>query len=579
MYECVLNRFPIKHSNMRSFIIVGLLWLYLISVVFFLVRCEKNEQNENPQADLILKNGTFFTVNAHQPQVQAVAIRGDRILAVGHDAEMERFVDDSTRVIDLNGLFGCPGFNDSQIQLLNGGIRSHEIDLRGVTSLREIQVRILRRLRLSPSSSWIVGNGWDQHLLPEGKWPTKRFLDVISPDVPICLRRVCGHAALVNSKALEIAGITSRIPDPSGGEIVRDPITGNPTGILKGKAMDVVSQYIQSPSVEQIESFIESSLQEIKQYGITSIQDNSDLVLLDILQKIQDQDRLTCRVAMRAPLQMDLEQVQNIQQDNDNTWLYTSMLYGIMDGSIGSQTAAFFNSYLHSTDRGILQMRQEEFNRLMIYADQNGFQVSIHAAGIQANKMVLDAFALAQRINGMWNSRHRIESVQVLAEEDITRFHELGILASVQPSHLIDDIHWIESLIGTERSRYGYAWGSLKENGTVLAFGSGWPAGSLNPMLGLYAAVARQDTSGYPVGGWHPMERLTIKEAIEAYTLGSAYAEFMDHEKGSLEPGKLADIVILDHNLLDSIPEEILKTHVIYTILGGELVYEHENAE
>ncbi|MBN2030199.1 amidohydrolase [bacterium] len=564
---------------MRSSIIIGLLLLYLIAVGFYLVRCQRNDPKENPQADLILKNGTFFTVNTRQPRVQAVAIRGDRILAVGRDAEMDPYIGEESQVIDLNGLFGCPGFNDSHIQLLNGGMGSHEIDLRGVTSLREIQVRILNMLHQSPSSSWIVGNGWDHHLLPEGEWPTKRFLDVISPDVPIYLRRVCGHAALVNSKALEIAGITSRTPNPSGGEIVKDPITGNPTGILKGEAMDVVSQYIPLLPVEQIESAIELSLQQIKKYGITSIQDNSDLALLEILRKLQDQGRLTCRVAMCAPLQMDLEKIQKIQQDNNHAWLYASMLYGIMDGSIGSQTAALFDPYLHSTERGLLQMRQEELNRLMIYADQDGFQVSIHAAGIQGNRMVLDAYALAQRINGIRDSRHRIEAVQVLTEEDVARFHQLGIIASVQPSHLMDDIHWIEDLIGQERSRYGYAWGSLKKSGTILAFGSDWPVAPLNPMLGLYAAVARQDTSGYPVGGWHPQERLTIKEAIEAYTLGSAYAEFMDHEKGSLEPGKLADIVILDRDLLEITPEDILKTQVMYTLLGGELIYQHENSE
>ncbi len=564
---------------MRFFIIVFFLLLFFIQISLYLIRCQKDEPKANPKADLILKNGAFFTVNEHQPQIEAVAVCGDRILAVGRDTEMDRFIGDSSVVINLKGLFGCPGFNDSYMQLLDGGIRSDEIDLSGVTSLREIQVRILRRLRQSPSSSWIVGNGWDQHLLPEGEWPTKRFLDVISPDVPIYLRRVCGHAALVNSKALEIAGIISRTPDPFGGEIAKDPITGNPTGILKGTAMAVVSQYIQSPSIEQIESAVESSLLEIKQYGITSIQDNSDLILSEILWELQDQGRLTCRVAMSVPLQMDLERIQNIRQDHDNVWLHISMFYGIMDGSIGSQTAALFDPYLHSTERGLLQMTQEELNRLMIYADQNKFQVGLHAAGIRGNQMVLDAFALAQQINGIRDSRHRIEAVEVLKEEDISRFRELGIIASVHPSHLTNDIQWIDSLIGPERSRYGYAWGSLKNNGTILAFGSDWSAAPLNPMLGLYAAVARKDTSGYPIGGWHPQERLTIEEAIEAYTLGSAYAEFMDHEKGSLEPGKLADIVILDRNLLEIEPEEILQTNVIYTILGGELIYQCEDTE
>lgn len=571
--------FLFSMKSVRFIKITALLSILFAFFGLYWIQCQKGDPIEDRQADLVLKNGIFFTVSPNQPLVQAVAISGDRILAVGDDAGMDRFIGDSTRVVDLDGLFGCPGFNDSHVQLLNGGIWSREIDLRGMTTLREIQVKILRFWRQFPSSSWIVGYGWDQNVLPEGKWPTKRFLDVISPDVPIYLRRVCGHAALVNSKALRIAGITSQTPNPPGGEIVKDPVTGNPTGILREKAMDVVSQYVPFSSVEEIESAVEYGLEEFKKFGITSIQDHGGFDLLEILKQFRDRGELTCRISIGAPLQIDLELFKQLQQDNNDDMFNVSMIYGLIDGSIGSQTAALLNPYLQNPmGKGILQMRQEDLNRFVIDADHSGFQVGIHAAGTQGNRMVLNAYALAQRINRNRGNRHRIEYAQILTEEDIARFGQLGVVVSVQPSHLLDDIHWIDNVLGQERSRYGYAWGSLKKEGTVLAFGTDWPVAPLNPMLGIYAAIARKDTSGYSVEGWHPEERLTIKEAIDAYTWGSAYAEYKDHEKGSLEPGKLADIVILDRNILEIAPDDILNTKVVYTILGGDFIYEKEDS-
>ncbi|MCJ7811839.1 amidohydrolase, partial [bacterium] len=516
-----------------------------LSVVclFLIVFCTVCHQ-EDPQADLVLKNGLFFTVNKDQPRAQAIAILGDRILAVGNDAEMDRFISEKSRVIDLKGLFGCPGFNDADIQFLNGGLRTNEVDLKGMNTLRDIQIQILRALNRSPSGSWIVGNGWDQNVLPEKQWPTKRFLDVIVPDVPVYLRRVCGHAVLVNSKALRIADITSRTPNPPGGEIVKNPITGDPTGILKEEAMHVVSQYIPSPSLEMIESAIEYGLKEARKFGITSIQDHSSIDLLEVYHKFLEQGRLTCRISEWIPIQMNLKEYETLRNTYHTNRLRVSMLNEFIDGNVGSQTAAFFQPYFDNpTTRGILQMTQEELNRLIIHADQNQFQVGIHAVGTQGNRMILDAYALAQKLNGIRDSRHRIEYAQILTEEDIIRFHELGVIASVQPSHCIDDIYWIENQIGQERAQYAYPWKSLKKQGTILAFGTDWPTAPLNPMVGLYAAVTRRDTTGYPSEGWYPQERLTVEEAIEAYTLGSAYAEFMDKEKGSLEPGKLADIV------------------------------------
>jgi len=550
--------------------------LLIVSFVFvfvFLMGCQQGSQ----KADLILKNGVFFTGNALQPKVQAVAIRGDRIVAVGKNEEADRFLGEMTRVIDLGGLFGCPGFNDAHLHFLSGGKSMQEVDLTGASSVREIQRRVLKKLSKLPPGSWVTGRGWDQTLLPGKEWPTRRILDVIAPDVPVCLSRVCGHAALVNSKALRIAGITADTPNPPAGEIMRDPVTGQPTGILKEEAMTLVFQYIPPLSEEAVEMAVERALFEAKRFGVTSVQDNTSARMLEVYQKLLDEGRLTCRISEWPPLREDLKEYKRLRQKYKGTMIRFGLLKGFADGSMGSRTAAFAEPYLDDpTTRGIPQMTQEELNRLVLGADKEGFQVGVHAIGDEGNRMVLDAYALARQVNGGRDSRHRIEHAQVLKEADLSRFDELGVVASMQPTHCISDMRWAEERIGTQRCRYAYAWRSLKDRGAVLAFGTDWPVEPLNPMLGLYAAVTRRDTLGYPSGGWFPRERVTIEEAIEAYTLGSAYAEFMDEEKGSLEPDKLADIVILDRNLLEGSPEEILKTKVIYNILGGKIVYQRE---
>jgi len=558
---------------LKEHIVMQLLTVFLFLTAIFPSGC----QQKKPKADLVLKNGNFFTVNKLRPKVEAIAIRGNRILATGKDEEIDRFIGENTRIIDLNGMFGCPGFNDAHLHFLSGGMSKMEVDLTGVKSIREIQKRVIKKLRSLPPGSWLTGRGWDQSLFPDKKWPTKKILDSIAPDVPIFLRRACGHVALVNTKALHIAGINAGTPNPPAGEIVKDPVTGKPTGILKEEAMNLVSQYIPPPSKETIEKAVEIALEEARKFGVTSVQDNTSADMLDVYQKLLNKGKLTCRVSEWPPLQEDLKRYKKLKQKYNGNMIHFGLLKGFSDGSMGSRTAAFFQPYFDDpTTRGIFQMTQDELNNLVLCADKEGFQIGIHAIGDAANRMVLDAYSLARKINGVRDSRHRIEHAQVLTKEDIPRFKELGVIASMQPTHCIEDLRWAETRIGLERCRYAYAWKSLKKQGAVLAFGTDWPVVSLNPMEGLYAAVTRRDTSGYPRKGWFPQERLTIQEAIEAYTLGSAYAEFREKEKGSLVPGKLADIVILDHNLLEIPSEEILKTRVLYTIMNGKIVYERK---
>ena len=547
---------------------------FFISIFFLLLAgC----QQKGPSADLVLQNGNFFTVCERVPNVQAVAIKGDRILAVGSNDEIARYIQEKTRVINLEGKFGCPGFNDAHVHFVRGGMRMGDVDLKGVDSIREIQRKVLQSVRTLPPGSWLTGGGWDQSCLPDGKWPTSQILDVVAPDVPIFLRRVCGHAALVNRKAILIAGITADTPNPPGGEIVKNPETGQPTGILKEGAMALVSQYIPSPSEETLTDAVMKALAEAGKYGITSIQDKSGAGMLEVYKDLLDRGKLTCRISLSSSLKESSEESKRLQKRYRGVMLRFGGLDGILDGSIGAETAAFANPYLDDPiNRGMLQWTQDELNGLVLLADKEGFQIQSHAVGDEANRMALDAYALTKKFNIGEKRRHRIEHAQVLSVGDIPRFQALGIVASMQPAHLMDDLRWLERKIGLQRCRYAYALKSLKDRGTVLAFGSDWPAAPLNPMLGIYAAVTRKDTTGYPPRGWFPQERIPVEEALAAYTLGSAYAEFMETEKGSLEPGKLADIVIVDRNLLKIPSQEILRAEVVYTILGGTIVYQRE---
>jgi predicted amidohydrolase YtcJ len=530
-------------------------------------------RNNIRKADLVLNNGKIYTANPDQPTAHAIAIKGNQIIAVNNNGKIDRFIGPKTRVIDVEGMFVCPGFNDAHFHLFSGYKSIYDINLTNVQSVRDIQRQILKGVRKLPPGTWLVGRGWDQNLLPGGKWPSRRNLDVIAPHVPIFLLRICGHVAVVNSKALQIAGITSETPDPPGGEIDRD-IKGKPTGILKGEAKNLVSQYIPPPSEDQIIKYVGETLEKIKKYGITTIQDHSNADVYRIYQQYLDKRKLTCRISVWFPLQENLKEYKKVRDKNKDSYLRFGMLKGFIDGSMGSRTANFFNPYSDAPDTyGIPRMTQNQLNYLVLLADREGFQTGIHAIGDKANRMALDAYELTQKLNGIRERRHRIEHAQVLSRNDLSRLGELGVVASMQPLHCIEDMQWAESRIGQHRCRYAYAWKSLLTNGAALAFGSDWPVVSMNPLLGIYAAITRRDTLGYPVTGWFPQERLSLEEAIDAYTFGSAYAESMENEKGSLEPGKLADIVVLNKNLFEISPKQILKTKVIYTILGGQIIY------
>lgn len=560
---------------------IKIILLSIILVLFSFNNCQK----KCIEADIILSNGIIFTVNQLQPQVSHLAILGDRILAVGDSASIFAFKGLRTQVINLKGHFVCPGFNDAHLHIRSGIKSMIESDLSSFKTMRELQ-RFIRRIANKmvdeEPNTWLIGRGWDQNKFFEGKWPTKRYLDVVTPYPfpPMLLKRVCGHAVWVNSKALSIAGIDKETPDPPGGEIMRDARTGEPTGILKDEAIQLVTQYIPQKENQDFEFLLDQFFNDMLACGITSVQDQSEPHLLEFLYQKYKENRLNCRVSEWLPLQNNIENCIRLNKQYNNNWTHVGLLKGFMDGSLGARSAYLKSPYADAPQTsGLMQHPIEMIQPLVIQADKQGFQVGIHAIGDMANKLVLDFYETAQKMNGNNNLRHRIEHAQILDPKDIPRFGSLGIVASMQPYHCVEDMPWVEKRIGRSRSRYAYAWHSLKQNGTVLAFGSDWPVVPYNPFLGIYAAVTRSDTTGYPTGGWIHEERLTVEDAIEAYTLGSAYAEHMEKEKGSLESGKLADIIVLNKNLLEVESHEILKTKVLTTIVGGKIVYQRNQSQ
>ena len=528
-----------------------------------------------PVADLVLKNGDFYTANRRQPRVQALAICGDRILAVGSNEEISLYEDESTRIVTLQGRFGCPGFNDAQVQLFRGGLSISELDLTGVRSTRDLQRRIYRTQRGLPPNDWLIGWGWDQNFLPGGQWPTRQMLDRVVRDIPIFLLRKCGQAALVNTRALTIANIHNETPAPFGGEIVKGRGTGNRTGILKGAAMDLIIPYIPPTSRDAKVQALETALDTLKRLGITSIQTVVFPEELNLIREVVETLEPACRITAWLPVDVDWEEAKRLRKTFSHPYIRLCGFGMRLDGSLGAASALFKEPYFDPTsNRGLSYWSSEELRQLIVDAHRQGFSINVQAVGSEANRMALDSFTIAQRFASDQPCRHRISYARALYPEDVSRVGSLGLVAVVQPSQIVDELEWVESILGTGRSRFVHAYRSLKNHGATLAFSTDWPVTQLNPMVGLYAAVSRQDISGLPVEGFHPRERISMEEALEAYTWGSAYAEGEDSQKGSLEPGKMADIVILNADPIVASVRDVREIKVVLTVLGGKIIYQ-----
>jgi predicted amidohydrolase YtcJ len=507
-------------------------------------------------------------------RAQAIAVVAGKIIAVGSNADIQKLKGPKTEVVDLGGHFAMPGFNDAHVHLGSGGFEKLNVNLVGATSLAEMKDRITARVKKAAPGEWIVGRGWDHTLWAVQQTPTRADIDAVTGDHPAIFNRVDGHIAIANSAALKAAGITGTTADPHGGKIDRDE-KGEPTGILRETAMGLVDAKIPVPSAAQRRRAAELALQDAAQHGITSAQDNSDWEDFLTYEQLEKEGKLTLRIAEWLPFDAPVEKLiaARAHHSADDPMLHTTMLKGFMDGSLGSRTAAMLAPYDDDPkNAGIPRYEQDALNKLAVERAKAGFQIGFHAIGDRGARMALEAFALSEQQTGKRDFRFRIEHAQVVAPEDYKKFKDLGVIASMQPNHLLTDMNWAVSHIGTERAQYSYAWKKFLDDGVVLAFGTDYPVEPITPFRGIYCAVTRKNEAG--TKEYFAEQKISIQQAIAAYTTGAAYAEFAEKSKGLLNPGMLADFVVLDRDIIRVAPEEILKTKVLRTVVGGKTVYQ-----
>jgi len=539
--------------------------------------------SQREKADLVIINGKVLTIDKDHASAQAIAIKGEYIIAVGTTPEISAMIEKgSTKVIDAGGRLVIPGFNDAHVHF--GPLDPDFIELRYTTDPSVITQKVKEQVAKSGPGVLIRGGHWEHEMFTDKKWPSKALIDNVSPENPVILSRADGHSVLVNSFVLRSSGITKITPDPFGGEIQKDPQTGEPTGILKENALGM----IKTGEVKKVRTAEEENarvwqgyllaLKEARELGVTSVQVPGDADF-EAYEKLQKDGNLTSRIDIGKSLTADTVLLKNYLETEkkfpkEGNWIRFGYLKSFIDGTIGSGTALMFEPFTDNpATSGMSMMPYEEFENMVVTADKLGFQIGVHAIGDKGNNWTLNAFEKAQKVNGKRDSRHRDEHAQTLRSSDIPRFAALGVIASMQPTHCISDKKFCEKRIGTERAKGAYAWKSLADAGSMLAFGTDYQVEPLNPMEGLYAAVSRKDRLGESGDGWHPEQKISMEDAIKYYTLGSAYAQFMENRKGEIKKGYLADIVIVDKDLL-TIPEnEIMKAKVDYTITGGKVVY------
>jgi predicted amidohydrolase YtcJ len=518
-----------------------------------------------------------------KPRAQAMAVSEGRVVAVGSDADISRLKGKGTQVEDLGGRFVMPGFNDAHTHLASAGFGKMNVDLTGTRSLQEMQARIAERVKTAQPGEWILGRGWDHTLWSVQKLPTRQDLDSVTGGHPAFFGRVDGHIAVVNSAALGAAEITRNTPDPPGGKIDRDA-AGEPTGILReDPAMALVTSKEPQPTPAQHLRAMQIALQDAAQWGITSAQDNSGWDDFLVAEELENGGKLTLRLSEWLPFpdSVDVLEKHRAYHSQSDPMLHTAMLKGFMDGSLGSRTAALLAPYSDDPQNsGIPRLEQSKLNAMIDERAAAGFQVGFHAIGDRGVEMALQAFAEADRYLQerqpqavrSQDHRWRVEHAQVLEAGQFARFRDLGVIASMQPNHLLTDMNWALARLGPQRARYSYAWKSFLQNRVWLAFGTDYPVEPIAPFRGLYAAVTRKNEAG--TAEYFPQEKLTIDQAIAAYTSGSAYAQFAERDKGMLEPGMWADFVVLDRDIARVPAPEILHARVLRTVVAGKTVFE-----
>ncbi len=558
-----------------------LVWPLAIACCFALL--PRTQAQSKAAADLIISNAKIWTVDPSMPKAEAIAVVGDRIVAVGSNGDVDDWRGPRTRVVDAQGKLLLPGFNDAHVHFVSGGRQLDAIQLNDAGTPQEFARRIGERAKLTPKGEWIVGGNWDETKWSPANMPTKELIDRLTPDTPVFVNRYDGHMGLANSVALRIAGISAKTPDPPGGTIVRDA-QGNPTGALKDAATAYIDRVIPPLTHDQRLAMVKRALAYAASVGVTSAQhmvaSYEDIaVYAELLQRSE----LTTRIyAAPSIIYVDDLAKLGVGHAFGGPYLRIGGLKAFADGSLGSGTAYFYEPFLNQgNNRGLLSDEMHPISLMRdryLKADTAGLQLCTHAIGDEGISTILDLYAGLVEAHGEADRRLRIEHAQHMAAKDFDRFAQLHVIASVQPYHAIDDGRFAESHIGHERASRTYAFRTFLDHGVRLAFGTDWEVAPLDPLLTVYAAVTRATLDGKNPNGWFPEQKLSVAEAIEAYTIGSAYAEFQEKEKGSITPGKLADMVLLSEDIFSIPPEKIREARVLKTFVGGKLVFDSRTA-
>ena len=534
------------------------------------------EKSGGPAPDIIFLNGDIYT-QAVPARAQAMAVRDGHLVAIGFNQDIGKLKGAATQVVDLGGHFVMPGFNDAHVHLEEAGLEALSVDLRGTGSLQEMQHLIVSAARAASPGEWLVGGGWDHTKWTDQKLPNRQDLDIYTLDHPAVFARVDGHIAVANTAALKAGGVTAQTKAPAGGSIDH-AANGEPTGILRETARSLVESKVPPPSAARLRQAAELALADAARWGITSAQDNSSWNIFLIYEDLEREGKLTLRISEWLAFDdpVSLLQEHRAHHPANDPMLHTAMLKGFMDGSLGSRTAALLAPYSDDPgNSGLARYDQDKLNRMAVERAAAGFQIGFHAIGDRAVQMALDAFAAAEaaaRNQQPGDFRFRIEHDQVITPAQFAQYRKLGVIASMQANHLLTDMNWAMQRIGPERARTSYPWKQFLDNGVPLAFGTDYPVEPITPFRGVYAAVTRMNEAG--TKSYFPEQKLTIEQALAAYTTGSAYAQFAEKEKGTLATGMLADFVVLDRDLTQVPPPEILKTRVLRTVLGGKTVYQ-----
>jgi len=523
---------------------------------------------------LAVVNAKIWTGDTRTPWAEAIAVSGEEIAAVGLGSEVRKRLGSGTRVIDAHGGMVVPGFIDAHVHFIDGGLGLASVQLRDAKTPQEFTARIAAFAKTVPPGTWITGGDWD-HQNWGGELPRRDWIDAVTPDHPVWVNRLDGHMALANSAALRAAGITKATPDPAGGTIMRDA-RGEPTGILKDNALDLVGRAVPPPSPAMLDRALGAAMRYVAERGVTSVHNMGSWEDLEVFERAHRAGRLRTRIYAAVPL-ATWERLRDTvaAHGRGDDWLRIGALKGFVDGSLGAHTAAFYEPYTDApNDKGLLVNTPEHLYEWTSGADRAGLQVIVHAIGDRAIGLQLGIYERVEREDGARDRRFRIEHAQHIAPPDIPRFAALGVIPSMQPYHAIDDGRWAEKAIGPERIKTTYAFRSLRDAGARLAFGSDWSVAPPSPLYGIYAAVTRRTLDDKHPDGWVPEQKITVEDALRAYTTGSAYAEFAEKRKGTLERGKLADFVILDRDLTQVPPETIRDVKVVKTVVGGKVVYD-----